>query len=57
MREYPNWTVESCLCTTGNPNSSCPYSQPQDEDLVIKGIYSRYADSAKDIPRFNGYFT
>lgn len=34
--------VPACLCTTGNPNSACPYQQSTDEDLMIKGIYSRY---------------
>lgn len=59
MKEYPDWTVEPCICTTGNLNSACPYQQSTDEDFMIKGIYSRYAaeDSAENTTRLNGDFT
>lgn len=59
MKDYPEWTVERCTCSSGNPDSACPYSQPQDEDFMIKGIYSRYEaeKSAKDTPRPNRYLT
>lgn len=56
-KEYPDWTVEKCTCYMGHPNPNCSYKQPGDEDLMIKGIYSRYADKAEDSTRLDGYFT